>query len=124
MGYTPTKYITNSIGVDKFGIDIETKAEQSKLKLLTPGESVKPILNYPEDSSVIFVPKGYSYSKLDDLFLVKRTELVPKLNNELPPVINDLRSVINVKTIYNNKDLMNRIETFNKVLSRKIKTLK
>ena len=87
------------------------------LKLI--GCGLKPIIDYPKnDVKEIYIPKGISTKDLTTDY-----KLTPKLIGDSPQVIKDLKSIINAKTILNNKYLINKINYFNRALEQKLKLM-
>ena len=83
------------------------------------GCGLKPIIDYPKnDVKEIYIPKGISTKDLTTDY-----KLTPKLIGDSPQVIKDLKSIINAKTILNNKYLINKINYFNRALEQKLKLM-
>lgn len=97
----------------------ETKLEyDSKIKELDVSPVLPPVAEQ-SGSKEIYVPKGVT-TAYSTIFVRGNHNLIGKLEVECPPVIQDLKSVINHKVIQNHHNLNVNIEKFNKALEAKI----
>lgn len=93
--------------------------EPLMLKDFDPLEEINEFKFYSQSKNPfeVYIRKGTNTMLDQDLQNIK---VSPKLNTEFPPVILELRSLINSKTIKNNKDLIHKINSFNNRLSKKL----
>lgn len=115
----PSKYkVTKHLGRIGVGQDSNLRPD-AVIKNL----DIKNILEYPPAfSRDIYIPKGISL-KFSNIFEFNGINIKPKVIDETPQVIKDLKSVINANTIHNRKNLAIKIERFNKGLELKLMKL-
>lgn len=76
------------------------------------------ILNYPSNEVMkeINIPKHLFSIQVNEMFIKYfNIKLIPILINDSPPVIKDLKSMINSQTVLNNIKLQNLINKFNRI---------
>jgi len=76
------------------------------------------ILDYPsnEELKEIYIPKHLFSIQTNEMFIKPyKIKLIPILINESPPVIKDLKSMINPNTVLNNNKLSHLINKFNRI---------
>lgn len=115
----PTGYVQDENGDIKGLIDTKLTID-SQIKEL----NVSPLIGYPLKGNIkeIYLPKGVSFKQQNQLEGIG-FRFTNKLIEESPQVIQDLKSVINVNTIQNSKNLINKISKFNEALQLKIAKL-
>nr|YP_010170430.1 hypothetical protein K8K84_mgp040 [Phanerochaete carnosa]QRZ60412.1 hypothetical protein [Phanerochaete carnosa] len=115
----PVDYFEYDNAIIKAKVSRQTEISTDKIKYI----NVDPVLEYPENKD-IYTQKSFKTGKfINNVSKHLNINYVQKKNNELPPVINDLKKFINASTIQNKKFLDNRIDRFNKLTELKLSKL-
>jgi hypothetical protein len=96
----------------------DTTTDMLKLRVDNEQRIKWTILDYPskEDNKEIYIPKHLFSIQVNEMFIKYfNIKLIPILINESPPVIKDLKSMINPNTVLNNVKLPHLINKFNRI---------
>lgn len=90
------------------------------LKLRVDSEQTikQTILDYPsnDENKEIYIPKHLFSIQVNNMFIkIFNIKLIPILISDSPPVIKDLKSMINSNTVLNNIKLQHLINKFNRI---------
>lgn len=115
----PVDYFEYDIGIIKAKVSRRTEISTDNIKYI----NVDPVLDYPENKDIYTQKSIKTGNFINNVSKHLNINYVQKNNNELPPVINDLKKFINASTIQNKKFLDNRIDRFNNLTKLKLSKL-